>query len=112
MPEANTTIEVTSFRPTGRGPFPWVMLNHGTATTKQANLDRGRFRPLPAVREWLRRGYAVIAPMRRGYGSRTAAHMGDDYGSCANPDFHRAAEGAAVDLLATVAWARSQPVRR
>ena len=108
VPEAGAEIVVTSFKPGGAGPFPWLVLSHGTATTKEANLDRGRYRPLPPIREWVRRGYAVIVPMRRGYGSRTAEHLGDDYGSCAHPDFRRAGEGAALDLLATVAWAKAR----
>ena len=34
--------------------------------------------------------------------------MGDAYGSCSRPDFRRAGEGAALDLLATVEWAKTQ----
>jgi dienelactone hydrolase len=109
VPGANATIVVTSFRPPGRGPLPWLVLSHGTATTMEANLEKDRYRPLDPVREWVRRGYAVIVPMRRGYGSKSAAHLGDAYGSCAHPDFRRAGEGAALDLLATVAWAKTQP---
>jgi len=108
VPEAGATIVVTSFRPPGAGRFPWIVLSHGTAVTKEANLNLARYRPLNPVREWLRRGYAVFVPMRRGYGSKTAAHLGDDYGSCKKPDFRRAGDGAALDLLATVAWAKTQ----
>jgi dienelactone hydrolase len=61
------------------------------------------------VGEWVRRGYAVVAPVRRGYGASGGDHLGDAYGSCTRPDFHRAGEGAALDLLATLAWARTQP---
>ena len=47
---AGTTIVVTSFRPRGDGPFPWLVLSHGTATTLEANLTKGRYRPLNPVR--------------------------------------------------------------
>lgn len=106
---AGATIVVTSFRPPGSGPFPWIVLSHGTATTREANRALGRYRPLHPVREWVARGYAVLVPVRRGYGASGGDRLGDGYGSCAKPDFRRAGEGAAADLLATVAWARSQP---
>lgn len=111
VPVAGTdsTIVITSFRPPGPGPFPWIVLSHGTATTAEANRAIGRYRPLPPVREWVRRGYAVVAPVRRGYGASGGQHFGDAYGSCARPDFRRAGEGAALDLLATIAWAKAEP---
>lgn len=103
---------MTSHRPPGAGPFPWLVLSHGTATTRDANLAIGRFRRPALVREWLRRGYAVLVPVRRGYGASAAGVAGpraaDSYGSCAQPDFIRAGEGAAADLLATIHWARAQ----
>jgi dienelactone hydrolase len=108
VPEAGAEIVVTSFRPPGAGRFPWLVLSHGTAPSKEKNLTMERYRPLAPVREWVRRGYAVIVPMRRGYGSRTAAHLSDDYGTCARPDFRRAGEAAALDLLAAANWAKQQ----
>jgi dienelactone hydrolase len=102
-----SSIVVTSFRPQGAGPFPWIVLSHGTATTAEANRAIGRYRPLTPIREWVRRGYAVVVPVRRGYGASGGAHFGDAYGGCARPDFRRAGEGAALDLLATVAWAKT-----
>jgi dipeptidyl aminopeptidase/acylaminoacyl peptidase len=106
--EADATIVVTTFRPLGAGPFPWIVLSHGTAPTAAANRTLGRDRPLAPVREWVQRGYAVVAPVRRGYGASGGDKFGDSYGSCAHPDFRRAGEGAALDLLATVAWAKAQ----
>jgi dienelactone hydrolase len=104
----DASIVVTSFRPAGAGPFPWIVLSHGTATSVEANPAIGRYRPLAPIREWMQRGYAVIAPVRRGYGASGGAHLGDSYGSCSRPDFRRAGEGGALDLLATVAWAKAQ----
>jgi dienelactone hydrolase len=107
---ASATIVVTSFRPRGGGPFPWLVLSHGTATTAEANRNIGRYRPLNPVREWVRRGYAVVVPVRRGYGASGGEHFGDTWGSnCARPDFRRAGEGAALDLLATIEWAKTHP---
>jgi dienelactone hydrolase len=108
VPAAEATIVVTAFRPRGAGPFPWILLSHGTATTLEANRAMGRYRPLPAVNTWLQRGYAVVAPVRRGYGASGGSTLGDSYGNCARPDFRRAGEGGALDLLATLEWTRSQ----
>ena len=108
IPSEAASIVVTSYRPHGNGPFPWIVLSHGTATTLDANRAKGRYRPLYPVREWVHRGYAVLVPMRRGYGPNGGEHLGDAYGSCAHPDFRRAGEGAALDLLATVQWAKAQ----
>jgi dienelactone hydrolase len=106
--EADATIVVTTFRPRGDGPFPWIVLSHGTAPTAAANRALGRYRPLAPVKEWVHRGYAVVAPVRRGYGASGGDKFGDSYGTCARPDFRRAGEGAALDLLATVEWAKAQ----
>jgi dienelactone hydrolase len=105
---ADSNIVVTSFRPRGSGPFPWLILSHGTATTSEANRALGRYRPLNPVREWVKRGYAVLVPVRRGYGVSGGAEFGDRYGSCSRPDFRSAGEGAALDLLATIDWAKAQ----
>jgi dienelactone hydrolase len=96
VPATGTAIVVTSYRPRGDGPFPWLILSHGTATTLEANRAIGRYRPLNPVREWVRRGYAVLVPVRRGYGASGGEHLGDAYGSCSRPDFRRAGGFASI----------------
>lgn len=106
---ANASIVITSFRPRGNGPFPWIIHSHGTAGTVEANRAIGRNRNLGLARQWVQRGYAVLVPVRRGYGA-SGGKFGDSYGRCSGPpDFRRAGEGAALDLLATIEWAKSQP---
>jgi dienelactone hydrolase len=105
--DTGASIVVTSFRPRGAGPFQWIVLSHGTGSA-QANRAIGRYRRLHIAREWVSRGYAVLVPVRRGYGASGGELFGDSYGSCARADFHRAGEGAALDVLATVDWARGQ----
>src|SRR5207244_1711799 len=105
---ADAKIVVTTYRPRAWGPFPWIVMSHGTATTPEANRTIGRFRALNPIREWVRRGYAVVVPVRRGYGASGGDTFGDSYGTCKSPDFRRAGEGAALDLLATIEWAKTQ----
>jgi len=108
VPAANAKIVVTTYRPRAWGPFPWIVMSHGTATTAEANRTIGRHRSLNPIREWVKRGYAVVVPVRRGYGASGGNTFGDSYGSCTRPDFRRAGEGAALDLLATIEWAKTQ----
>jgi len=108
VPETDATIVVTSYRPRAWGPLPWIVMSHGTATTAEANRTIGRYRSLNPIREWVHRGYAVVVPVRRGYGASGGDKFGDSYGSCSRPDFRRAGEGAAADILAAVQWAKTQ----
>lgn len=94
-------LETTLFLPPGNGPFPVVLVNHG----KEAGDNRlqPRYRPLPAVREFLQRGYAVVVPMRQGFsnsGGRAVSEGCDIAGSGA---------AQAEDIGAVVAWLTRQP---
>jgi dienelactone hydrolase len=83
-------------------------MSHGTSPSAETNRTIGRYRSLNPIREWVRRGYAVVVPVRRGYGATGGDKFGDSYGSCNRPDFRRAGEGAAADILAAVQWAKTQ----
>jgi dienelactone hydrolase len=109
VPAAGANIVVTSYRPQGYGPFPWIVLSHGTAPSREANRALGRYRNPALMREWVKRGYAVLVPIRRGYGASGGERFADERGSCAKPDYKGAGEGAALDLLAAVEWGKSQP---
>ena len=108
IPGTGASIVMTSYRPPGDGPFPWVVLSHGTAPDPSANARIGRSRNLPVAREWVKRGYALLVPVRRGYGDSGGTHLADSYGTCDKPDFRRAGEAASKDLHATIHWARGQ----
>ena len=94
---AGASIVVTSVRPRGAGPFPVARPEPWHRDHLAASRAIGRYRPLHSVpvREWVRRGYAVLVPVRRGYGASGGEHLGDAYGTCERPDFRRAGEGAA-----------------
>lgn len=59
------TLEATLFKPDGPGPFPLVVFNHGKNAGDLHQQPRSR--PLAFAREFVRRGYAVIAPNRQGF---------------------------------------------
>jgi dienelactone hydrolase len=55
-----------------------------------------------------KRGYAVVMPLRRGFGE-TGGEFAEDPGSCGHPDFERGEQAAAADVLAAYAFARTLP---
>jgi dienelactone hydrolase len=102
VPGANANLlETTIFRPPGAGPFPLVLMNHGKQPGDPRLQSRDRFYYLS--REFVRRGYAVIVPMRTGF-----AGSGGDY---ADHGCNMTGNGylQAMDLRAALRYARSQP---
>lgn len=58
-------LETTLFKPSGQGPFPVLIMNHGKDRGNPRQQTRDRF--LALSREFVKRGYAVVVPMRRGF---------------------------------------------
>lgn len=101
-------LTATTYRPPGDGPFPLVVLSHGSPGDGAARGMMGRYRQLAQIEEFVKRGFAVIVPMRRGYGA-TGGRWAERYGGCAAPDYYRAGLAAQKDLLATIAFAAKLP---
>ncbi len=97
-------LETTIFKPEGTGPFPVAVLNHGKAPGG-SNKFQERNRPLPAVRELLQRGYAVIAPMRQGFANSGGVTVGDSCNIEANGNAQALDVQAIVDWLKKQSWA-------
>jgi dienelactone hydrolase len=103
-----TQITATIYRPQGAGPFPLIVLSHGSTKSASERLEMGRYRMIPQIREFIRRGFAVIAPIRRGYGA-TGGAFAEDYGSCLNPKYYEAGQESAKDIIATVNFGSRLP---
>ena len=58
-------FETTVYKPPGEGPFPLLLMNHGKERGNPSAQKRDRF--LVMGREFVRRGYAVAVPMRKGF---------------------------------------------
>lgn len=58
-------LETTIFKPDGEGPFPLLIMNHGKAPGNSHFQERARY--LVITREFVKRGYAVVIPMRKGF---------------------------------------------
>jgi len=103
------------FRPAGDGPFPVIIYSHGRSGRAE---DRNRTR-VPDIRShvryWLDKGFAVITPIRPGYGQtgdvdrEGSGVRYDVFGNCwGPPDFRHAATAARNAVLAALAWTRQQ----
>ncbi|USU18843.1 alpha/beta hydrolase family protein [Paraburkholderia fungorum] len=101
-------LVATTYMPDGPGPFPLIVLSHGNPPNARDRVRVGRYRKLAQIREFVKMGFAVIVPIRRGYGA-TGGTFAEDTGSCRAPDFETAGTEAAKDLLATIKFADTLP---
>jgi dienelactone hydrolase len=93
-------LEATLFEPPGEGPFPLAVMNHGAEGDPRTNK---RYRVSFSIDYLLSRGYAVVAPMMRGFA--------DSGGKAVNTgcDLARLGKLNAEDILAVIATMRSRP---
>jgi dienelactone hydrolase len=101
-------IVATTYLPDGPGPFPLIVLSHGSPPDPLDRPKIGRYRELPQIRTFTELGFAVIVPIRRGYGA-TGGSDEEEAGSCQHPDYLGAGKQAALDVLAAVDYARNLP---
>ena len=79
-------LEGTTYRPSGKGPFPLAVLNHGGPRSAGDHRIRTRER-YPQQSAWfLARGFAVVIPMRRGYAG-SEGDWAEGGGPCARKDW-------------------------
>lgn len=101
-----SSLVATTYRPQGAGPFPLIVLSHGSPANAEERSKMGRYRVIGRIREFVNRGFAVVVPMRRGYG-QTGGDWAETFYRCSVPDYAHAGNESAVDLLATLAFMRS-----
>jgi dienelactone hydrolase len=61
----NISLETTIFKPSGPGPFPIAVLNHGLDAGGPHSMPR--YRSAYLARYFVSRGYEVVMPMLRGF---------------------------------------------
>jgi len=101
-------IIATVYRPDGAGPFPLAVINHGSNLNAVDGVNPSRFRFVPQSREFVKRGFAVIVPTRRGYGD-SEGPLAESYDRDGAVDFHRLGLETALDIEAAVDFMRGQP---
>jgi len=103
-------LEAAIYRPAGDGPFPLVILNHGTGSRDPVELRRVQPDYVVPSSWFVSKGYIVIVPLRRGYG-RSDGPVADlpFERDCAFANYVRSGDESAADVLAVMAYARTLP---
>ena len=96
-------LETTFYKPDGDGPFPIAVINHGKAAGDPR--FQGRYRPTHAVRYFLKRGYAVVVPMRQGFSKSTGSYIGGGCNVESNGRVQAEDVQAVLDYVVTQPWA-------
>ena len=94
------TLEATIYKPDGQGPFPLVVFNHGKIEGDPRSQPRSR--PLSFAREFVRRGYVVVAPNREGFAESGGTYRQE---GC---DVEKNGIAQADDVKATIAFMASR----
>jgi dienelactone hydrolase len=94
------TLEATIYKPDGDGPFPLVVFNHGKIEGDPRVQPRSR--PLSFAREFVRRGYVVVAPNREGFADSGGSYRQE---GC---DVAKNGVAQADDVKATIAYMSSK----
>ena len=98
--QGDVQLQTTVFRPNGDGPFPLLIINHGKEPGDPRLQPRDRF--IFMATAFVKRGYAVMVPMRRGFSNSSGAYI--DHGC----DMRANGYGQASDIKATITYARKQ----
>jgi len=114
-PDAPASMVAGVFLPPGDGPFPVLIYSHGRSSM-EADRARTSFPdPRGHIRYWRSKGFAVVAPIRPGYGATGGPDEEDSgvrydiFGNCwGEPEFARSAAAAAAAIEATLRWVRAQ----
>src|SRR6185503_15335013 len=114
FPSGNLTLHGVLYKPVGKGPFPAVLYNHGSAPGMLSQEAFDQLGPLFAQRGWV-----FFAPWRRGQGLSADAgpYIEDEIKAAWKKDGVNAAAATMVRLLETdhlqdqlagLAWLRQQ----
>ncbi|MBP2300280.1 CocE/NonD family hydrolase [Azospirillum picis] len=102
------SLEAMLLRPDGPGPYPVAILSHGAPRDPAERAEMTPLRYVQQAREFARRGWAVLAVMRRGYGGSDGPYA-ESNGGCDNPDYLHAAVQSREDLRQAVQYMARQP---
>ena len=102
-----TAIDVYYYRPNGAGPFPLLVMSHGSPRNPADRVNFGADTLRKQAEAYVRRGVAVAVPIRRGYGGH--GQWAEGYGGCSRGDYYNAGLASARDIGATIAVVSKLP---
>ena len=104
--ESRLKLAATEYRPDGNGPFPLVVINHGSPRTPAERTGMtAKYRAQSMA--FVARGFVVLNPLRRGYG-KSDGPWAEDYDSCNRPKYYEAGLESARDIAATIDYAKTR----
>lgn len=95
-------LETTVYRPPGDGPFPVLVMNHGKSPGNPRLQARDRY--IAISREFVRRGYAVVIPMRTGFAHSTGDYIEQGCDLARNGQVQANDVQGVVDYLTGQSW--------
>jgi dienelactone hydrolase len=84
------------------------VLSHGSPRNAQERKLAGRQRLAAQSAQFVKMGFAVAVPTRRGYGN-SEGRWAESYGPCSNPDYYHAGLESARDLRAAIEAVSREP---
>jgi dienelactone hydrolase len=107
-PDRRAPMRTLVLRPKGAGPFPLVLINHGS-TQNAARRAAMTMPQYTALAQWfLARGYVVALPLRPGHGKTGGPYLEDQKG-CARADFRNAGLATADSIETALRYMTAQP---
>ncbi len=115
LPFQGYNMVVQVFRPEGPGPFPVLVFSHGRAGKAADRASQTTTIPSGHALFWQKRGFAVVAPFRPGYGPTGGADR-ENSGSRLNsqnrcvgqPDYATPIANAREAVESVLDWVRQQ----
>ncbi|NVD71454.1 prolyl oligopeptidase family serine peptidase [Duganella sp. BJB1802] len=105
---ADITLQTTIFKPPGDGPFPVLFMNHGKDGGDAHQQARARY---PVIsREFVKRGYAVVIPMRMGFAGSGGTYVNSHCQARENGEDQAASLYSAMAYVMKQPWADQQHV--
>ena len=99
-------LEATVHKPEGKGPFPLVVLNHGT--TVGVDGRKTTYIWNKQSKFFTDRGYVVVILMRKGYG-KSEGRIITDTGACKDADWYHVIEEDSLDVEKCIEYMKLLP---
>lgn len=104
------------FLPSKEGSFPVLIYSHGRSGTAEARANIPEVIPRDYLSFWISKGFAVVAPMRPGYGKtggvdrENPGHAWDNKGNCTRkPNYSNSIQMASQAPSEVISWVKNQP---
>jgi dienelactone hydrolase len=98
-------LSAVIYKPDTGEKFPLVVMNHGTPRKDEDRKRTEKFKEQSKV--FVKRGFAVVVPMRRGYGTSEGEYA-EYSGKCDNSDYDNVAKEVVKDIRATIEFMKKQ----